>query len=219
MKNPEFVLNPRKGQVDGWFPIGDVSLACSFSHIGKTRLVLDLLRTQREGLPFLGHKTNALPFTVIFTERNEDSHEETMECMGIGPTEFPYRFIFKQDAQTLKLIDGCIAETSPKVLLVDGLDVLCRFANSVPHVVRFMGALQHIAEKHEAAIIGTVIRPAILRGLRSDPWERLAETVMVMQPLGLNTRKLKVVLRNGPMEQFDLAFDKQGILHQKGKTN
>jgi hypothetical protein len=91
--NNEFVLNPLPGRMEGWFPLGDISLSGGPSGVGKTRLMWKIFPAQRRCESVFGHTTNGYDYLVLMADRGRRDNERTLSSMGMDPHEAPIAFL------------------------------------------------------------------------------------------------------------------------------
>ena len=218
----DFVVNPKMGQKDGWFPLGSVSLIGGSSGSNKSTWALDLLYEQSKGGEIWGHGSARRPYLVFSLDRGKFSHHRTMDRMGYELDEIPVRFLppaVKDGVAVKAILDHIESEpVMPQVVFVEGADMLVADANKGQFVVPFMGALQKIAEHYHIAFILSVGAPKMRIGegytakrdsmLGSEKWSRMSETVVSMQFVegdDVDSRRVCfVLLRNGAAERFNL---------------
>ena len=70
-----YVIAPLEGQIDGWFPLGEVSLVGAASGASKTTLMYQLLLAQERKEKFFHHETFGRSFVVFAVDRGEAAHE------------------------------------------------------------------------------------------------------------------------------------------------
>jgi hypothetical protein len=219
----EYVISPARGQKDGWFPLGAVSLVGGPSGGSKTTWMLQLLLAQKNRVPFLGHDTYGRLFLMLGGDRGEDAHKRTMERMNLNPVSVPFKPLpLAWDLGAAQAIVNQIEATDPlpEILFVEGVDMLVTEVNSIKAVARFVHELQKIAQHYRIALIGSLGSPKVKEGhgytatrdnlLGSGGWGRTAESVALLSfPKNDDTngrRNLTVVLRNAPAEKFALKF-------------
>jgi len=219
----DYVMNPKMGQKDGWFPLGSVSMIGGSSGSNKTTWALDLLYAQQRGEEMWGHSTNRRPYLVFMFDRGAGAHLRTMERLGFAVNDIPTAFLppVRDEAAVKIILDHIEAAVDiPQVVFIEGADMLVEDANKGQFVVPFMSGLQRIAEHYHIAIILSVGAPKMRIGegytakrdsmLGSEKWTRMSETVVAMQFVeGDDTdsrRACFVLLRNGPAEKFNLTL-------------
>jgi len=225
-----YVIAPSLGQIDGWFPLGEVSLVGAPSGASKTTLLYQLLIAQTRGEKFFGHETYGRTFAVMAVDRGEAAHEMTMERMRLPLNSIPYsRMEPAFDIDAVQQVVRHLEKISPRpeVLVVEGVDMLVSEINDIKCVTGFMLGLDCVAKHFNIAVVGTLGAPKIKAGqgyaakrdnlLGSSAWARFAETVINLQfPKGDDAkgrRLMYALLRNAPAEEFTLEF-KDGQLVQ-----
>jgi len=219
----EYVLDPLPGRDDGWFPVGDISLVGGKSGSGKTTVLFDLLHKQKQGYPFLGHLSHQFMFCVLAYDRKSKAFLRTIRRMRLLPTDIPVTSF--PLAYGVNAVQNVIDEIekmnpTPRIVLIEALDMLLDDANKKSIVAPFMRQLQDVAEHFQVALIGTVGAPKLRKGedyaatrdnlSGSEAWGRNCETVAVLMldekddtaPL----RELTVLPRNASAERFSLQF-------------
>jgi hypothetical protein len=220
----DYVVEPKMGQKDGWFPLGSVSLIGGSSGSNKTTWALDLLHAQARKQSVWGHNTCGRPYTVFMFDRGAGAHKRTMERLGYALDEIPVRFLppVTDGAAVTAILDHLESEPAmPQVVFIEGADMLVEDANKGQFVSPFMSRLGRIAEHYHIAIILSVGAPKMRVGegytakrdsmLGSEKWSRMSETVVAMQFVdGDDTdcrRSVFVLLRNGAAERFNLMLE------------
>jgi len=108
----------------------------------------------------------------------------------------------------------------PKVLLLEGVDLMVSEVSDIKSVTIFMNRLNQVAQHFHIAIIGTLGSPKVKFGqgyiakrdnlLGSSGWGRECEAIVNLQfPQHDDTegrRLMFVLLRNAPAEKFTLEF-------------
>ena len=218
-----YVIAPSLGQIDGWFPLGEVSLVGAPSGASKTTLLYQLLIAQKRGEKFFGHETYGRTFAVMAVDRGEAAHEMTMERMRLPLNSIPYsRMEPAFDIDAVQQVVRHLEKISPRpeVLVVEGVDMLVSEINDIKCVTGFMLGLDCVAKHFNIAVVGTLGAPKIKAGqgyaakrdnlLGSSAWARFAETVINLQfPKGNDAegrRLMYALLRNAPAEEFTLEF-------------
>jgi len=221
-----YVMGPLQGEIDGWFPLGEVSLVGAPSGASKTTFLYQMLLAQKEGEMFLGHTTFRRKFAVAAVDRGEAAHETTMQRMGLPLKAIPFgRMKLAWDIGAVQQIIRWLEKLQsqgamPEVIVVEGVDMLVSEVGEIKCITEFMVALDRVAKHFNIAVIGTLGSPKlkIKQGysakrdnlLGSQAWARLSETVVVLQfPEGDDIKGLRLLfalLRNAPAEKFTLGF-------------
>ena len=223
--NGEYVISPVEGQMDGWFPLGDISLIGGASGTGKTTWIFEMLHKQKQGFPVLGHHTNQYMFQVLAYDRGRNAFTRTMRRLNLLPTDIPTTplpLAFGTEA-----VQGIINEIekmnpTPNIIFIEGLDMLLDDANKKSVVSPFMRQLQETAAHFHIALICSVGAPKTKRGedyaakrdklSGSEAWGRNCETVCVLEFSEEDDgtapqRELTVLPRNAPAEKFTFQFE------------
>ncbi len=230
----DFIFAPLDGELDGWFPRGDISIVGGSSGSAKSTKTFDMLRRQRDGETVHGHKTYGLSFIVCMIDRGEFANIRTLTRMKIDPNTFPLRPINATGLKSMirELKEAIEAETVlPAVVFLEGADMILDDAGKMNLVAPLMDELRRLARHYHLAIVLSVGAPKMKVKDRytlqrdtlfgSVAWGRKCETVITLQfPDGDDTsihRRMSVQLRNAPSESFDLIF-KNGLLEEVPKT-
>ena len=220
----EYVLAPILGSGEGWFPLGDPSLIGGPSGGSKTTLMIALLEAQRRSESYLGHPSYGMPYLVLMADRGKNAHLRTMERMGLNPDDVPIKFLPMVQGEPavqaiLAKIEEC--EALPRVVFIEGCDMLVADASKLQVVAPFMRSLQSIASRYHLAIVGSVgsAKQRIGEGYTSKRdhifgsigWGRASETIVVMQYVeGDDTdlrRIVSVLPRNAAAEKFKMMLE------------
>lgn len=220
----DYVLGPLPGQIDGWFPRGDLSLIGGSSGTNKSTLIIDLLVTQALRQKFLGHETFGLPYLILMTDRGERAYRRTMKRMRLDDKNIPASRVRSgtDEAALRDIVDKIEAATPfPAVVFLEGADMMVEDAAKMHFVTPFVDGLHKIASHYHLAIIGSVGAAKFKKGegyatkrdiiFGSQAWGRKAETIAVLQyPTDhdetSDRRELTVVPRNAPTESFSMIF-------------
>ncbi len=221
----DYVIAPKPGEDDGWFPLGDISLVGGASGTGKTTWIFELLHKQKQGYEVLGHKTFKRLFQVLAYDRGKNAFKRTMKRLNllasdIPNTPLPLAF---GTAAVQGIIDQIEKMTpTPSIIFIEGLDMLLDDANKKAVVAPFMRHLQDVAAHFHIALIGSVGAPKSKRGedyaakrdklSGSEAWGRNCETVCVLEFSAEDDgtapqRELTILPRNAPAEKFTLQFE------------
>jgi hypothetical protein len=219
-----YVIAPLEGQIDGWFPLGEVSLVGAASGASKTTLMYQLLLAQERKEKFFHHETFGRSFVVFAVDRGEAAHDMTMERMRLKPDSIRFRRMpmsFDTDAVQTVINSIEAMQSRPEIVVVEGIDMLVSEISEIKCIAQFMASLDRVAKHFNIAIIGTLGSPKVKAGqgymakrdnmLGSSAWGRLAETIINIQyPKNDDTdtrRIMFVLLRNAPAEKYTLAFE------------
>lgn len=225
----EFVCDPAPSQVDGFFPLGAVSLLCGSSGTNKTTILIQMCQAQHKKEPFLGHATHGRDYLILMMDRDDAAMARTLKRMNIAKGSVPLDVLPSGhwDREAAQMIIKKIEEQKKvaQVLVIEGLDMMVTNEIAKEVVTEFMKYLQEIARHFHIAIIGTMGSPKVkakdgyiakrdqIAG--SAAWSRLSETVVAMQfPEGDDTsdrRLMSVLPRNARAESFSMILD-QGLL-------
>ena len=220
----DYAIAPAQGQKCGWFPSGgSASILAGPSGAAKTTWMYQLLNTQKYRKPFHGHETYGYSFITFGRDRGEADHLETMERMHLNPALVPFVplshavYDFEAAQEILKHIEATVP--MPKIVFIEGIDMLVERGNDLRPSTDFMHLLQQISEHYNIVIIGSMGSPKVKEGngyaatrdnvLGSTGWGRAASTVALLQfseKKEKGRRILTVELRNAPAEKFVLLF-------------
>lgn len=221
----DYAIAPAQGQKIGWFPSnGSPSIIAGPSAGGKTTWMYQLLTTQIYNKQFHGHETYGYPFITFGRDRGLGDHLETMERMRLSPALVPFvplaHDVYDFDAAQaiLKAIEDTVP--MPKIVFIEGIDMMVERGNELRPSTDFMHWLQQISERYNLVIIGSMGSPKVKEGngyaatrdniLGSTGWGRAAATVALFQFSKKKNEKgrrtLTVELRNAPTEKFVLLF-------------
>jgi hypothetical protein len=218
----DFVLNPFDGDIDGWFPRGEISLIAASSGGGKTTVMADLLEKQFAGEMVFGHTTNRLPYLVLMEDRSKNALKRTLTRMRLDPLKFPHEIMHGEGGLAVKVQRAILAQpTLPAVVFLEGIDLLGDAADG-KDVAQQLKLLQQLAEHYHIAIIGSTGSPkmkakegyTLLRDqvIGSSVWARKAETIIVLQrEHGKETDDVTVMTvlpRNAKAEVFNMVFER-----------
>lgn len=218
----DYVIAPAAGQKFGWFPSGGTpSVVAGSSGTGKTTWIDQLLTTQSYEKPFHDHGTYGYSHLTLGVDRGEADHLETMERMHLNPELVPFKplssvvFDFDAAQAILEQIEATVP--MPKIVVVEGADMLVSKVSDIKEVSIFMHELQKISERYDIAFVLTTGSPKIKDGagysasrdniLGSSGWGRVASTVVHLQfTKNKRRRKLTVEPRNAAPEEFTCEF-------------
>jgi putative DNA primase/helicase len=218
----DFVLNPFDGDIDGWFPRGEISLIAASSGGGKTTVMADLLEKQFAGEMVFGHTTNRLPYLVLMEDRSKNALKRTLTRMRLDPFKFPHEIMHGEGGLAAKVQRAILAQPAlPAVVFLEGIDLLGDAADG-KDVAQQLKLLQQLAEHYHIAIIGSTGSPkmkakdgyTLLRDqvIGSSVWARKAETIIVLQrEHGKETDDVTVMTvlpRNAKAEVFNMVFER-----------
>ena len=220
----DFVIGAIPGaKTEGWMPRADVHLVGGPSGGNKSTFMIDLLETQLKSETFLGHPTFGLPYLILMSDRGSNAHERTAHRMKFDPELIPIKFLpsvtgIKAAKAMLKEIEA--AAVMPAIVFVEGADMMMENASKMEMVVPFLDAVQKIAKHYNISFICSVGSPKTKQGegyvskrdniFGTVAWGRKTETIVVLQCEGGDDmsplRKLSVLLRNGPPEQYSMKL-------------
>ena len=230
-RDRDYVIAPLAGQTDGWFPRGTTSVVGGPSGGSKSTLMNDLLVTQREGEPYLGHATHRLPYLVIMADRGKRASRRTIDRMNLNEKSIPMCAMpVVWDDAAIQAILGKIenCDPLPAVVFLEGMDMMVSEAHKMEKVSPFLDALNAVAAHYHIAIVGSVGSPKAKKGegyaggrdkiFGSVSWSRMTETIAMLQYIDGDDadarRSLVILLRNGPAEKFELKMGSNGRLEQ-----
>jgi Bifunctional DNA primase/polymerase, N-terminal/AAA domain len=233
----EYILAPAYSKkVDGWFPLGSVSLVGGSSGAGKSSMMLDLCQAQSRMEIFWGHATFGRNYLVLMQDRGKGAQDRTMARLGLDAAVMPIRYLpFAVDAAAsmaiINQIETYHSERGflPQLVFIEGMDMLVSDPNKMEIVAPFLKNLQKIAEHFHCAVVGSVgapkMKPKDTYTAKRDSvfgsavWSRMADTIVVVQYENGDdtaaTRVISVLLRNGKAEQFRAEFSDDGRLVAK----
>jgi hypothetical protein len=219
------VIGPMPGiKTEGWFARGDVHLVGGPSGASKSTFMIDLLETQLKSEKFLGHETFGMPYLILMSDRGRFAHLRTAKRMRFDPDLIPIKFLSSVTGMAAaKAILAAIesAPVLPKIVFVEGCDMLMENASKMELVVPFLDAIQKIAAHYHISIVGSVGSPKTKQGegyiskrdnlFGTVAWGRKTETIAVLQCHEGDDmsprRNLSILLRNGPPEKYSLKLD------------
>jgi AAA domain len=219
-----YVIAPLEGQIDGWFPLGEVSLVGAASGASKTTLIYQMLLAQERKERFFGHETFGRSSVVFAVDRGKAAHDKTMERMRLKPESIRFgRMPMAFDTEAVQVVINSIEamQSRPEIVVIEGIDMLVSEISEIKCIAQFMASLDRVAKHFNIAVIGTLGSPKIKAGqgytakrdnmLGSSAWGRLAETIINIQyPKNDDTdtrRIMFVLLRNAPAEKYTLTFE------------
>lgn len=220
----DYAIAPASGQKCGWFPSGGApSILAGPSGAAKTTWMYQLLNTQKYAKQFHGHETYGYSFITFGRDRGRADHLETMERMHLNPELVPFvplsSSVYDFDAaqEILNHIEATVP--MPKIVFIEGIDMMVERGNDLRPTTDFMHLLHQISEHYNLVIIGSMGSPKVKEGngyaatrdniLGSTGWGRAASTVALLQfskKKEKGRRILTVELRNAPAEKFVLLF-------------
>jgi hypothetical protein len=220
----DYAIAPASGQKCGWFPSGGApSILAGPSGAAKTTWMYQLLNTQKYGKHFHGHETYGYSFITFGRDRGRADHLETMERMQLNPELVPFvplsSSVYDFDAaqEILNHIEATVP--MPKIVFIEGIDMMVERGNDLRPTTDFMHLLHQISEHYNLVIIGSMGSPKVKEGngyaatrdniLGSTGWGRAASSVALLQfskKKEKGRRILTVELRNAPAEKFVLLF-------------
>jgi predicted transcriptional regulator len=221
----DYVLKPLAGEYDGWFVLGDVNTIGGSSGNGKTTLMVEMLRQQKDSKPYFGHDTCGLPYLILCADRGKNSTLRTLERMKIDPTAVNMKVLLGgigRDA-AVNIKRAIEAEPiRPAIVFVEGADMLVEDAGSMKFVVPFLDDLLAIAGHYHIAMILSCGAPKLKNKEKfistrdntfgSIAWSRKSETMVTLfQGAEKGKRVMCVDRRNGAPEEFPLMF-RNGVL-------
>jgi AAA domain len=229
-EDDQYVLCP-KYEFDGWFPLGAVSIIAGSSGAGKSTLMLDLLHKQASGADYLGHKTCSWPFLIVATDRGMRSNRRTLRRLKLDKANINIDHLPAAWGEAaVKLILTYIerAAVLPRVVFIEGADMLVEDANKINVVYPFITALQKISDRYHLAIVLSVGSPksspktgsplARDRVFGSQAWPRLTDSIITVSVPGDGTgneREIIVQHRDAATEKFQMEFSEGKLVERK----
>jgi hypothetical protein len=86
----DFTLGALPGQPHGAFGAGSLHLVQGSSGTGKSNLVLQMLRAQKDFEPFFGRESYGKDYLVLWQDRNEVELELQLDSMGLTKSDVPH---------------------------------------------------------------------------------------------------------------------------------
>lgn len=226
-------MKTRRYLIDSLLKAGKVHLLAGPSGSGKSTWLLETLAMEwSKGQAVLGYPSHPAPWVYISADRNTDSVLETMERIGIP--EDAVRIYSMTDAHGLldisDVIRRCLAmEPKPELVVIEGMASLLKGSHNQYQVVaKFLQTLGLICTEKDITIIGVLHSTKCKQGeeflnprqriLGSVAWASYSETVLLLEPLGLEQdgttplRKLFVLPRQTKEFSIDLQVDEKGRL-------
>jgi hypothetical protein len=221
----DFVLGPRDGEKHGVFALGSLHLVQGSSGNGKTTLMLQMLKAQRDRQPFFGREGTGREYLVVWQDRSKEELERQLDAMDMLNDPPPYQVVdgSKPPAQVIEEIIKS-RQVKPEVILVEGLDLWSQDAKDMKHVSTLATAVRSVGEHYHVSLIGTVGMPKMKpkeqysaprdRAFGSSAWARKADTVVdiTVDPETEN-RHVQLLLRTGKAQKMQFEF-RNGRLHE-----
>jgi len=219
--------------IDRIIPKHAVHLVGGPSGSNKTTMLLQLLVQEwSKGRPVFGNTSHPVPWVYISADRPSDSVWETMERIGI-PKDSVRIYSVVDHGKVMDIesvIKECLTMTPrPELVVIEGLASLMKGSyNNYQHVAKLLTLLTLICTKEQITIIGVVHSTKTKQGeeflnprqrvMGSVAWAAYSETILLLEPLGLekdsttNLRRLFVLPRNSKEFSIDFQLDANGRL-------
>jgi len=226
-------MKSRKYLIDFLLKAGKVHLLGGPSGSGKSTWLLETLALEwSKSKPVLGYKSNPVPWVYISADRSTDSVLETMERIGIP--EEDVRIYSMTDNNALLDINSVILKCmlltpKPELVVIEGMASLMKGShNNYQHVAKFLQVLGLACADQDITIIGVVHSTKCKQGeeflnprqrvLGSVAWAAYSETVLLIEPVGLEQngtspqRRLYVLPRQSKEFTVEMLVDEKGRL-------
>jgi AAA domain len=224
----EYLMEPKPGDDEGWFPFGEVSLVGGSSGAGKTYFTIVMLDKIRTGVEFLGRAAKPRDYRVLLHDRSAKAMRRTLNALHLPPEaeERIIRLSARQQArQPAEILHDCI-EQNPgvKVWFIEGLDLWTGDMNKMDSVAPVLDSLQRVATRHNVCVIGSVGSPKQKGKDRyfgrdaffgSAALARKADTMVSIEwtdPENTNSaRSYSIMPRNGPSVRLYMEWRDHGL--------
>ena len=223
----DFVLGPLQGEKHGVFALGALHLVQGSSGNGKTTIMLQMLKAQRDREKFFDRESYGREYLIIWQDRSPAELRRQLDAMGMLEDPPPYTIADDTKPPADEINKAILsAKVKPQVVLVEGLDMWAEDAKDMKHVSTLATAVRSVAEHHHISLIATVGMPKMKakegytaprdRAFGSSAWARKADTVLdLTMDQETLIRHAQLLLRTGAAQKMEFRF-KDGRLVPSG---
>jgi RecA-family ATPase len=218
---PEFL-------VEGILPANEVHLLGGASGSGKTTFTFQcFLHEWQNGRDFLGHRSNAVPYSYISLDRSRASVMRTLERLNLQNeiTRVICQEDIPDDCNAIGQVIEKVASihTDSKLLVVEGYQLAAgEKGNSYNPVAQLLKRTGKICIKKQITVLGICHSPKLKSDERyshpresimgSAAWGAYSDTIIVLdlnESTGIITTR--VLPRNAASEQYEFVFGTNGM--------
>ena len=231
----EYIVAAKPGELEGWFPKGELSLIGAASGRGKSSWMMPLLEGVRQGKAVWGHPADKpRDYRTVLHDRSKKATMRTIKAQHLGQESIDRLVRLTREQQNrdpgetlASLIEQC---PGVECWYIEGIDLWFGDANKMSDVAPILDNLGRVALQFDIAIVATVGSPKMKGKDRyygrdslfgSSALGRKVETVVLInltdETDNNSARRLDALKRNGPCETFYFSFSPERGLYQVEK--
>lgn len=231
----EYIVAAKPGELEGWFPKGELSLIGAASGRGKSSWMMPLLENVRRGEAVWGHPADKpRDYRTVLHDRSKKATMRTIKAQHLGQESIDRLVRLTREQQNrdpgetlASLIEQC---PGVETWYIEGIDLWFGDANKMSDVAPILDNLGRVALQFDIAIVATVGSPKMKGKDRyygrdslfgSSALGRKVETVVLInltdETDNNSARRLDALKRNGPCETFYFSFSPERGLYEVEK--
>lgn len=231
----EYIVAAKPGELEGWFPKGELSLIGAASGRGKSSWMMPLLEGVRQGNAVWGHPADKpRDYRTVLHDRSKKATMRTIKAQHLGQESIDRLVRLTREQQNrdpgetlASLIEQC---PGVECWYIEGIDLWFGDANKMSDVAPILDNLGRVALQFDIAIVATVGSPKMKGKDRyygrdslfgSSALGRKVETVVLInltdETDNNSARRLDALKRNGPCETFYFSFSPERGLYEVEK--